>query len=130
MKKLWVMVLLAVGLYGSYIAPMSVKGTTYVDSQKAFELYNNGVKFIDVRPKSSSARGKIKGAIELYVGYMTPNALKSVLNKDDEAVVYCNGQRCSLTPEALEMMLKWGYTKLYYYRDGYPAWEFYGLPVE
>lgn len=130
MKKLLVMALLAVGLYGSYIAPMNVSGSTYVDSQKAFELFNQGIKFIDVRPKSSSARGKIKGAIELYVGYMTPNAVKSLLKKDEPVVIYCNGQRCSLTPEALEMLAKWGYKKLYYYRDGYPAWEFYGLPVE
>ena len=130
MKKIVIIVLLAVGLFGSYVAPMSVKGTTYVDSQKAFELFNKGVKFIDVRPKSSSARGKIKGAVELYVGYMTPSAIQSVLKKEEEAVLYCNGQRCSLTPEALEILVGWGYTKLYYYRDGYPAWEFYGLPVE
>ena len=121
---------LAGGLYAAYVAPMSVEGSTYVDTQKAYGLYQKGVKFLDVRPQSITKQGKIKGAKEFYVGYMTPSNITNAVSKSEEVVVYCNGQHCSLTPEALSLMVSWGYKKLYYYRDGYPAWEFNGLPIE
>lgn len=95
-----------------------------------YELFKKGAKFLDVRPQGSISKGKIKGAIEMYVGHMTLQKIMLFVKKDEAVVVYCNGQHCSLTPEALILMKNWGYTKLYYYRDGYPAWKYYGLPVE
>ena len=130
MKKLFVICIMSLSLFGAYVAPMSVKGTTYVDSKATFELFQKGVKFLDVRPQGSISRGKIKGAIEMYVGSMSLQKIMLFVKKDEPVVVYCNGQHCSLTPEALILMKNWGYTKLYYYRDGYPAWKHYGLPIE
>lgn len=130
MRVFLLMCLVSITLFAQYRAPMDVEGSTYVDSKAAYALYQKGAKFLDVRPPNSIARGKIKGAIEMYVGYMTPEKLANVIKKDQAVVVYCNGQYCSLTPEALIKMKKWGYLKLYYYRDGYPAWKYFNLPSE
>ena len=130
MKKIFMMCIISLSLLGAYEAPMSILGSTYVDSKAAFELFNKGVKFLDVRPHSSIVRGKIKSAFEMYVGNMNPQMLAMIIKKNEPVVVYCNGQQCSLTPEAIVKMKSWGYTKLYYYRDGYPAWNYYKLPTE
>jgi rhodanese-related sulfurtransferase len=130
MKKIFLICVISLSLFGAYVAPMSVQGSTYVDSKAAFDLFNQGVKFLDVRPQNSIARGKIRGAIEMYVGNMNPQMISMIIKKDEPVVVYCNGQHCSLTPEAINLMKNWGYSKLYYYRDGYPAWNYYNLPTE
>ena len=130
MKKLFIICIMSFGLFGSYTAPMRVEGSTYVDSKAAFELFNKGAKFLDVRPQGSISKGKIKNAIEMYVGHMSPQKIMLFVKKDEPVVVYCNGQQCSLTPEAIILMKKWGYTKLFYYRDGYPAWKYYNLPTQ
>ena len=130
MKSLLVVLFSITTLLANYIAPMSVAGSTYVDSEKAYMLYNKGVKFIDVRPARFLSQGKIKNAIHLYVGDFTKAKLLSLAKKSEEIVIYCNGQGCSLTPEAIIEVVKYGYTKVYYYRDGYPAWQYYKLPIE
>lgn len=69
-----------------------------------YELFKKGAKFLDVRPQGSISKGKIKGAIEMYVGHMTLQKIMLFVKKDEAVVVYCNGQHCSLTPEALILM--------------------------
>ncbi|MEA1914308.1 MAG: rhodanese-like domain-containing protein [Campylobacterota bacterium] len=130
MRILLLTTLFIATLMASYKAPMEVKGSLTIDSKATYGLYNKGAKFLDVRPMRFVKDGKIKGAIHLYVGDFTKEKLLKIIKLDEEVVVYCNGQSCSLTAEAIIEMLKYGYTKIYYYRDGYPAWKYYQLPME
>jgi len=132
MKKLMLLVLtiFTVSLYAGYSAPLHVDGSKLVDSKEAYALYQQGVTFVDVRPQRFVTSGMIKGAHHLYVGAMTPQTIQKVVAKDAPVVVYCNGVSCSLTAEAIVKMAAWGYSKIYYYRDGFPAWKYYNLPVK
>ena len=115
----------------AYTAPASVAGAVTIDSKMALDHFNKGTLFLDVRPEwMVKKQGKIKNAINIYVDNLSDKALIKYAKKDAPIVVYCNGTGCSLTHEAIEKLVGMGYTKLFYYRDGYPAWIYYKLPIE
>jgi rhodanese-related sulfurtransferase len=131
-KFILALLLIVSSLFANYKAPMNIKGSTTIDSKKAYELYNQKVLFIDVRPTwMVKKQGKIKGAVNYYVSSMTKDGLKKLLpSKNTAAVIYCNGVGCSLSEEAIVKMAPLGYKNIYFYRDGYPAWKYYNLPQE
>ena len=57
-------------------------------------------------------------------------ALSAEVATDEAVVFYCSGVRCPRSAKASEQALGWGYTKVYYFRDGFPAWKQAGYPVE
>ena len=113
------------------ISPNVVKGTETVDAQKAKSLFDRGVLFVDVRTGKDWDAGRIPGAehIELNAKY-SEDSLGKVAKKDQELVLYCNGPKCMRSSEASEKAVAWGYSKVYYFRDGFPAWQGAGFPVE
>lgn len=130
MKKIYFILLIASLLFANYIAPANVSGSQLIDSQEAYEMFQKGSKFIDVRPERFIKKGKIKNAYHLYSDSFSKQKLNSIAKVNENIVIYCNGQGCSLSAEAIVKAVKYGYTKIYYYRDGYPAWKYYKLPTE
>ena len=61
---------------------------------------------------------------------MNENALAAEVKKDEPVVFYCNGHSCMRSSKASAMAVGWGWKKVYYYRDGFPAWKAAGNPVE
>ncbi len=112
-------------------SPEAVAGATTVDTAKAKELFDRGVVFVDVRSNKDWDAGRIPGAehLELKSNY-SEASLSGVAGKDKEVVLYCNGHKCLRSAEASEMAAAWGFKKIYYYRDGFPAWQGAGYPVE
>ena len=131
-KIIFSFILVVSSLWGNYKAPQSIEGSTTIDSKKAYELYNKKVLFLDVRPGwMIKEQGKIKGAVNYYVRDITAEGLKVLLpTKDTPAVIYCNGVGCPLSEEAIVKMRPLGYKNIYFYRHGYPAWQYYKLPVD
>lgn len=131
-KIVLIFILMVSSLWGGYQAPLNIQGATTVNSEKAYELYNKKVLFLDVRPSwMAKKQGKIKGAINYYVGDFSSNGLKKTLStKNTPVVIYCNGVGCSLSEEAIVKMLLLEYKNIYFYRDGYPAWKHYRLPIQ
>ncbi len=130
MRNLLLVLLFSITTLFAYTAPQTIPGTTYVDTQQAYELYKKKTKFLDVRPEKFIKMGKIHGAAEFYVGLMTPKSVFLIGRKNEPIIVYCNGVNCPLTQEAIEKLKSYGYTNLYYYRDGFPAWKAAKLPME
>lgn len=130
MKKIFLILLVASSLFANYLAPMNVDGSQLIDSKKAYEMYQKGVKFIDVRPDRFIKGGIIKNAYHLYIDSFTKEKLNKIAKANEAIVIYCNGQGCSLSAEAIVKAVEYGYTNIYYYRDGYPAWNHYNLPSE
>lgn len=60
---------------------------------------------------------------------MTKEKLSELVDPDDEVVFYCGGEDCPLSPNASAKALVWGYTKVYYFAAGYPAWKDAGHPI-
>ncbi|MBK9254234.1 MAG: rhodanese-like domain-containing protein [Saprospiraceae bacterium] len=76
---------------------------------------------LDVRTPAETARGIIKGAIE--IDYYDPTFKEKVsrLDKNQEYLVYCAvGGRSS---SALSVMKEAGFTKVYNLKGGYTAWS-------
>lgn len=112
-------------------SPATVEGATTVDTAKASELFDAEVAFVDARKDSDWDAGRIPGAIHLDVKKaLTPESLEAEVKKDEPVVFYCNGHKCMRSSKASAMAVSWGWKKVYYYRDGFPAWKAAGNPVE
>lgn len=112
-------------------SPTTVPGATTVTVEEAFALFEKGVAFIDVRKASDFAAGRIPGAVHLdHPSNFTEESLGAVAGKADPVVIYCNGHSCLRSSEASALAVGWGYTAVNYLRDGYPAWEAAGFPIE
>ena len=94
-------VLLAIALLATFAigrpalaqqAPESIEGATTVDPAAAKTLWDQGVRFVDVRGISYWEVGRIPGAADLdfFTAY-TEDSLLKVAGKNDEVVIYCSG---------------------------------------
>lgn len=118
------------GLYAAE-APMSVDGATTVDAAKAKELFDQGALFVDPRRVSEFDAGRIPDAVSLELKSVFSEAsLAEHAQKADSIVFYCNGPKCPRSAKCSEQAVGWGYTNVYYFRDGFPAWQAAGYPVE
>ncbi len=113
------------------VSPMTVEGATTVDAAQAKALFDEGAIFIDVRSDKDWAAGRVPDAyhLELKSNY-TEATLGEKVAKDQAVVIYCNGENCPRSADASAKAVGWGYSKVYYFRDGLPAWMSAGYPVE
>jgi rhodanese-related sulfurtransferase len=113
------------------VSPETVKGAITIDGAKAKAMFDKGVVFVDVRNDKDWNGGRIPGAVHLDLHKnFTADALAKHVKKDQEVVMYCNGPSCMRSSEASEKAVGWGFTKVYYYRLGFPDWKAAGYPVE
>lgn len=112
-------------------SPQNISGVKTVSTQEAKELYDDGVLFVDVRLDSDWEKGRVPEALHLNIASdLTANNLLKEITKSDDVVFYCNGKKCYLSAEASKRAVEWGFTSIFYYRDGLPEWEKSGYPVE
>jgi len=115
----------------SGVAPTKVEGSVLIDLDRAMSLWEDEVVFVDVRPASNYDAGRILGAVNLPVDTdLTKDSINVVVDQDAPVVIYCNGIKCGLSAKAIPMLVDWGYSEIYYLREGFPGWEQAGLPIE
>jgi rhodanese-related sulfurtransferase len=111
--------------------PTSVPGATTVDAAAAKQLFDAEAAFVDLRKENVWNSGRIPGAIWLdFKKSFTEETLAAEVDKDEKLVFYCSGVRCPRSAKASTKALAWGYSDVYYFRDGFPAWKSAGYPVE
>lgn len=111
--------------------PTEVPGATTVNADEAFKLFEAEAAFIDLRKEPAWNAGRIPGAIHLdFKLSFNQDALEAEVGKDESVVFYCSGIRCPRSAKAATKALSWGYQKVYYFREGFPAWKKSGLPIE
>ena len=110
----------------------SVDGTTKIDAKEAHDLLQRGdVRFVDVRATAEYKREHIPGAVSLSLPTVLSRAsLLKVVAKDAPVAFYCHGKHCPYSAYASAKALAWGFTKVYYFAGGFPAWEEAGYPIE
>lgn len=109
----------------------AVSGTTRIDVRTAKELHDRGVRFVDVRARLIYDAGHIPGAVNIDLNTeLTADALSQVVAPEDEVVFNCFGKFCPYSAYASAKALRWGFTNVYYFAGGFPAWESVGHPVE
>lgn len=112
-------------------SPLTVAGATTVDTAKARQLFDQEVAFVDVRKGSEWDAGRVPGAIHLdFKSNYSSDSLAVEVPKNEQVVLYCNGAKCLRSSVASARAVEWGWTRVYFYRDGFPAWQAAGHPVE
>lgn len=129
--SMFMVLLTAQAIAAEKVSPMAVDGATTVDTAKAKSLFDAGALFVDVRSDKDWAAGRIPDAVHIELKKkFNETALTNEVKKDEPVVIYCNGESCLRSSQASIDAVKWGFTKVYYYRDGFPAWKAAGYPAE
>lgn len=146
MKKiLSVLVALSIMLIAGHAlatdTPTSYQGITVVDAD--WVKANMGkVKVYDARKKGEYVEKHIPGAISAYYNDKSEKKIdfdvaqdewdikKYPADKNASIVIYCNGPQCWKSFKSAIMLVKAGYTKVHWLRDGFPGWVDKGYPTE
>ena len=110
----------------------SVDGATTVNAQQAKKLWREGAVFIDTRKDSDWEAGRVPGAVHINIKKPEFNK-ETILNHvglNDYVVSYCNAEKCHRAASGAKKLVGFGFTKVYYFRDGFPSWKNAGYPYE
>jgi len=146
-KVLTVLVALAFLLVAGHVmaakvpTPESYDGITVVDAD--WVKANMGtVKVYDARKKGEYVEKHIPGAINAYYNDKSEKKLDFDESEDKwdmsaypsdkktSIVVYCNGPACWKSFKSAMRLVKAGYTKVHWLRDGFPGWLDKGYATE
>ncbi len=121
------------GKVGEGRAPLVVSGASSIITEDAKVLFDEGAKFIDVRMIEGRVEyGYIPKSILIDVmkPEFTKEALLAEVKLDEKVVFFCSGINCKRSAKASRKALSYGYTKVFYYREGFPGWEKAGYPIK
>ena len=68
--------------------------------------------------------------INKAVTYLNQCAVLNKIDKKTKIVVYCNSASCFQSPKASLALVKMGYKRIYWMRNGMNLWKQKGYPVE
>jgi rhodanese-related sulfurtransferase len=100
---------------------------------RAKKIYDSGqAVFIDARTREDFQDGHIKGARSLPVGEFEAHIDTFVKQNPPETtiVTYCSGRNCMDSHDLAQLLHRHGFTQVFVFIDGYPAWDREGYPVE
>lgn len=98
---------------------------------RAYDLFKQGVKFIDSRSTVEFAEGHIKNAIN--IPFYESEKYDDVLNKIDKneiLVTYCSGEDCDTSILHGDELFDKGYKRVYIFYGGWNDWLDAGYPIE
>jgi rhodanese-related sulfurtransferase len=122
--------------------PAALTGVKNVSAEEVKKLIDSGVPVIDTRVAAEYAEKTIKGAIS--VPYKEKSAKDAAFdpsqdqfdlsklpgNKGAPLVFFCNAGECWKSYKASVVAQKAGYTKINWFRGGFPEWSSKGLPTQ
>jgi rhodanese-related sulfurtransferase len=129
---LWLVLgLVAAEAKEQWVAPDTIPGATTIDAGKAKAMFDSKTAFLDPRKDSDYQEGHVPGAVHLDLTTLTKEAMEARFpDKSQAIVVYCNGIRCKRSTHTIPKLVEWGYTNVYFFREGLPAWVSEDFPVE
>lgn len=127
-----VLLFLVTSALAADLAPVKVAGASTIGTVTAKMLFDKGFIFVDVRRAEDFNNGHIPSARHLAINSekFTEENLSAIVKKDQAVVFYCNGLNCKGSSIASEKAVAWGWSKVLYYREGWPQWKETGLAVE
>jgi len=60
----------------------------------------------------------------------TISPVSESVDRDEEVVIGCRGEDCPYAAHACAKALTWGFTRVYYFQGGFPAWSVASYPIE
>jgi rhodanese-related sulfurtransferase len=131
----------ALGAYANE-TPATLKGVTVVTADQVKKMMDSGTPVIDTRVANEFAEAHIKGAKSVPYREKSAKAVdfdatadsfdvsKLPSDKSTPVVFYCNAGECWKSYKAAVVASKAGYTKIQWFRGGFPEWKTKGFPVE
>lgn len=112
-------------------APLMIEGATTVGLDKARSLYDEGAVFIDVRDRNAWSLGHIEGSVNLdfNANEFSVLYLSEDLDRSTPIVFYTSSSLNIRSAMASFFASNWGYTNVYYFRDGFYSWMAADMPV-
>ena len=104
----------------------------YIQVKEALSKYDQGIRFLDARQAEEYRAGHVKGAVNVPATE-APEAIQTALgslSRDQEIVVYCDGEECGASNLLAGKLQRLGFTKVYVFFGGWTAWQTARLPVE
>ncbi len=127
--SLLLLLMLSTELWGHGSLAKKVKGVATIDLAQAKLLYDTGAVFVDIRPVSEWSWGHVYGAVHLDFYDEFGNLEAKRWPRDVPLVIYCDSDLCQNGAVAAGLALTWGYKKVFYFQDGYFAWQLADLPL-
>lgn len=116
------------------VSPTEVEGAKSVGVEEVKKLWMQGVLCIDPRSKADWEAGRIPGALHMMSKspqYQAETVLQHTNNRFDAPIIsYCNAENCLRAANLARDLVSWGFTNVYYFRDGFPAWKNANYPYE
>lgn len=128
-------------LAGKVATPETLPGVQTVDVDWV-KANMDSATIVDTRKKAVYVLGHIPGSLNIFYKVKSDKTPDADLSKDrfdlsklsqeknSKIIVYCHAEFCWNSYKAAQQMLAAGYTNLYWFRGGFPAWESAGNPVE
>jgi rhodanese-related sulfurtransferase len=122
--------------------PASLAGVTIVTADQVQKMLDSGVPVIDTRVAAEFAEKTIKGAVSVPYKEKSAkdagfdpsadsfNLAKLPGDKAAPVVFFCNAGDCWKSYKASAVAVKNGYTKVQWFRGGFPEWSGKGLPTQ
>lgn len=101
------------------------------DQLKAWIDQGKRMLLVDSRVAAEYKEGHIPTAINIPAPVMDQQRDRLPRDPNYPVVFYCNGwPECKKSHEASGKAVQWGYSRVYWFRDGIPMWQAKGYPVE
>lgn len=112
------------------LAPEDIEGARIISTATAKLLFDKGYPFIDVRGLDDFNKEHIPGAYHLSIrDNFEEQNLHAIVKKDQPVVIYCNGISCMGSSIATQKAIEWGWSNIFYYREGIKDWKQQNYPV-
>ena len=112
------------------LAPEKIEGARTISTVTAKLLFDKGYHFIDVRGLDDFKIGHIPGAYHLSIkSDFDEQNLSAIVKKIQPVVIYCNGILCMGSSIAIKKAIDWGWSNIFYYREGIRDWKQQGYSV-
>ncbi len=113
-------------------APTEVSGAQTVSLNEAKNLFDEGAVFIDVRDAQAWSLGHIEGAVNLDFNASEFSVLyvSKDLDRKTPIVFYTSSSLNINSAMASFFASNWGYSNVYYFREGFYSWMAADFPVE
>ncbi|MFO1267553.1 MAG: rhodanese-like domain-containing protein [Rubrivivax sp.] len=122
--------------------PAALAGAKVVNAEEVKKLLDAGVPVIDTRVAAEYAEKTIKGAKSVPYKEKSAKAAdfdaaqdhfdlsKLPADKGAPVVFFCNAGECWKSYKASVVAVKAGYSKVQWFRGGFPEWSSKGLPTQ
>lgn len=112
-------------------SPENINGTVKVTAEELIELADKvpNLIVIDSRIPGDRKQGFLEGSVSLPdIDTNCDSLAKIIPKKAHPALFYCNGIKCGRSAKAVQIALKCGYKKTYWFRGGFEEWLAKGFP--